>query len=56
LRIPTAVLSIFWKAAAALSSKQLLNCSHDDEWTLFKTHYLSEKLVALEIEPGPQDL
>jgi hypothetical protein len=26
------------------------------EWTPFQTHYFSENLVALEIEPGPLDL
>jgi hypothetical protein len=26
------------------------------EWTPFQTHYFSENLVALGIEPGPLDL
>jgi hypothetical protein len=32
---------------------QLLNCTHEVEWTPFQTHYFSENLVAPEIEPGP---
>jgi hypothetical protein len=30
---------------------QLLNCTHEAEWTLFQTHYFSENLVVLGIEP-----
>jgi hypothetical protein len=33
--------------------KQLLSCTHEAEWTPFQTHYFSENLVALGIEPGP---
>jgi hypothetical protein len=32
--------------------KYLLNYHHEDEWTEFQTHYFSEELVALGIEPG----
>jgi hypothetical protein len=35
---------------------QLLNCTHEAEWTPFQTHYFSENLVAPGIEPGPPDL
>jgi hypothetical protein len=38
------------------SSKQLLNCTHEAEWTPFQTHYFSENLLAPGIEPGPLDL
>jgi hypothetical protein len=34
------------------SYKQLLNCTHETEWTLFQTHYVSENLVVPGIEPG----
>jgi hypothetical protein len=33
-------------------SKQLLNRTHEAEWTPFQTHYFSENLVAPVIEPG----
>jgi hypothetical protein len=36
--------------------KQLLDCTHEAEWTPFKTHYFSENLVAPGIEPEPLDL
>jgi hypothetical protein len=38
------------------SSKQLLSCNHQAEWTLFRTHYFSENLAATGIEPGPLDM
>jgi hypothetical protein len=49
------------------SIKQLLNCTHEAEWTPFQTHYLfsfffffffffPENLVVPGIEPGPPDL
>jgi hypothetical protein len=38
------------------SSKKLLNCTHETEWTPFQTHYFSENLVAQGIEPGSLDL
>jgi hypothetical protein len=38
------------------SSKYLLNCAHEAEWTPFQTYYFSEILVAPGIEPGPLDL
>jgi hypothetical protein len=38
------------------SSKQLLNCTQEAEWTLPQTLYLSENVVTPEIEPGPLDL
>jgi hypothetical protein len=31
--------------------EQLLNNPHEAEWTPFQTHYFSENLVALGIEP-----
>jgi hypothetical protein len=37
-------------------SKQLLNCTHEAEWTPFQIHYISENLVAPGIEPGRVDL
>jgi hypothetical protein len=36
-----------------ISSKQLLNCTHEAQWTLFQTHYFSENLVTPGTEPGP---
>jgi CBS-domain-containing membrane protein len=30
-------------------------CTHEAEWSPFQTHYFSENLVALGIEPGPLD-
>jgi hypothetical protein len=38
------------------SSKQLLNCTHEAEWTPFQTHCFSDNLVVPGIEPGPLDL
>jgi hypothetical protein len=38
------------------SSKQLLNCTQQAEWSPFQIHYSSENLVAPGIEPGPLDL
>jgi hypothetical protein len=38
-----------------VSSKLLLSCTHEAEWTPFQTHY-SENLAAPGIEPGPLDL
>jgi hypothetical protein len=55
-RILTAVFLAFWTGAATISSKQLLSCTHETEWTLFQTHYFSESLVAPGIQPGPLDL
>jgi hypothetical protein len=51
-----AVLSTFWTGAAIISSKKLLNCFHEAEWTPFQTHYYSENLVAPGIEAEPLDL
>jgi hypothetical protein len=31
-------------------------CTQEAEWTQFQTHYFSENLVELEIEPGPLNL
>jgi hypothetical protein len=39
-RIPTAVSSDFYTGAATSSSKQLLNCTHEAEWTPFQTQLL----------------
>jgi hypothetical protein len=47
---------ILYIGAATFSSNQLLSCTHEAEWTLFETHYLSENLVMPGIEPGPLDL
>jgi hypothetical protein len=55
-RIPTAVFSVFLTGAATFSSKSLLNCTHEAEWTPFQTHYFSENLVVPGIKPGPLDL
>jgi hypothetical protein len=38
------------------SSKKLLSCTHEAEWTLFPTHYFSENLIEPGIEPRPLDL
>jgi hypothetical protein len=46
----------FLYRAATFSSKYFLTRTHEAEWTLFQTHYFSETLVALEIEPGPLDV
>jgi hypothetical protein len=37
-----------------ISSKKLLNCTHEAEWTPFQNHYFF--LVVPGIEPGPPDL
>jgi hypothetical protein len=55
-RISTAVFSDFQSGASTLSSKYLLNYSHEAEWTPFQTHYFSENVVEPGIEPGPLDL
>jgi hypothetical protein len=47
-----AVFSAFWTGAAAASFTQLLNCTHEAEWTTFQTHYFPENLVEPGIEPG----
>jgi hypothetical protein len=39
----------FFQVAPSLVLKQM-------EWTQFRTHYFSENLIALGIEPGPLDL
>jgi hypothetical protein len=39
------------KPLLCISSKQLLNCTHEAEWTLFRAHYFSENLVAFRIAP-----
>jgi hypothetical protein len=46
-----AIFSVFLTGAATFSSKQLLNCIHKAEWTLFQVHYFSENLAVPEIEP-----
>jgi hypothetical protein len=50
-QIPTAVFSDFWTGTATISFTQLLNCTHEAEWTPFQTYYL-ENLVVPGIEPG----
>jgi hypothetical protein len=42
----------FLTAAATISSKWLLNSTHEVDWTPFQTRYFSENLVALGIELG----
>jgi hypothetical protein len=37
-------------------SGAISHSTHEAEWTPFQTHYFSENLVALGIEPGPLDL
>jgi hypothetical protein len=54
--MPTAVISVFYAGSATLSSKQLLICTHEAEWTPFQTHYFSENLVDPGIEPELLDL
>jgi hypothetical protein len=51
-----AVFSVFYTGAATFSFKQLLNCTHEAEWTLFQTYYFSENLETTEIELGPLNL
>jgi hypothetical protein len=34
----------------------IVNCTHEAEWTPFRTHYFSENLVETGTEPGPLDL
>jgi hypothetical protein len=53
---PTAVLSVFHTGAATISSKQLLNCTHEAERTPFQTYCFSENLVEPGIELGHLDL
>jgi hypothetical protein len=36
----------FYTGALTFSSKYLLSCTHEAEWTPFQTHYVSENLVA----------
>jgi hypothetical protein len=55
-QIPTAVISVLVKGAATFYSKQLLNCTHEAEWTPFQTNYFSENLPAPGMEPGPLDV
>jgi hypothetical protein len=43
-----AVFSAFWTGAATFSSKQLLSCTHETEWTPFQTHCFSETLLEAE--------
>jgi hypothetical protein len=38
------------------SSKHLVNCTHEAEYTPFQTHNVSENLVVPGIKPGPLDL
>jgi hypothetical protein len=43
-----------WKLTTSLlhiSLRELLSCTHEAEWTPFQTHYFSEILGALGIEP-----
>jgi hypothetical protein len=42
----------FLGEAATISSKQLLSCTHEAEWTPLQIHYFSENLVAPGIKPG----
>jgi hypothetical protein len=49
---PAAVNSVFLTEVATFSFKQLLSYPDEAEWTPFQTHYFSENLVALGIEPG----
>jgi hypothetical protein len=46
----------FLERAATFSSKYLLDCTHEAEWTPFQTHYFSEDLIEPGIEPGAPDL
>jgi hypothetical protein len=38
------------------SFKFFINYPHEAEWTPFQTHYFSENLAALGIEPEPLDM
>jgi hypothetical protein len=50
------VFLVFWIGAVTFSSKQLLSCTHEAEWTPFQTHYFSENLVVPGLESGTLDL
>jgi hypothetical protein len=50
------ILGFLDRSRYYFSFKQLLSCGHQAEWTPFQTHYFSENLVVLGIEPGPLDL
>jgi hypothetical protein len=45
------ILGFLDRSRYFLSSKLLLNCTHEAEWIPFQNHYLSQNL-----EPGPLDL
>jgi hypothetical protein len=45
----------FLDQSRCFSSKQLLSCTHETEWTQFQNHYFSENVVEPGIEPGPLD-
>jgi hypothetical protein len=47
---------VFWTGAATFSSKKLLTCTQEAEWTPFEIHYFSESPAALGIDPGLLDL
>jgi hypothetical protein len=49
---PTAVISVLKIGAATFSSKWVLSCTHNAEFTPFQTHYFSENLVAPGRKPG----
>jgi hypothetical protein len=46
----------FGRILGFLDRSRYLNCNHEAELTPLQTHYFSENLVALRIEPGPLDL
>jgi hypothetical protein len=51
-RIPTAVNLDFLDQSRYFSIQVTLNYPREAEWTPFQTHYFTENLVALRIEPG----
>jgi hypothetical protein len=50
------ILKFIYRTRYSFSSKQLLNCTHEAEWTQFQAYYFSENLVAPGIAPGQLDL
>jgi hypothetical protein len=53
---PYGRIPYFLDQSRYFASKQLLNCTHEAEWTLFQIQYFSENLVAPGIETGLLDL
>jgi hypothetical protein len=50
------VLTRFSGQEPLLFYQEAPNCTYEDGWTPFQTHYFSENVVAPEIEPEPLDV